>query len=413
MKRTTTVQAGARWSRWVGSLLLVGLVAGLTGSAGAVQPVSNRIACTESALLAAISQANANGGGTITFNCRATTIPMSAGLGTIQDSVVLDGEDRTITMEYTTNFAGCATSDNGIGGPAIGNLRGRNSTIRNLTFKYFLESLQIIGPDNVVERNVFLGHSCSDDAVSTTTVQSRNATIRNNRFQDYRDKAYQMSYGSGTIEGNTFTNTMQPIRGPYDNSQGGVFVIRSNVFTTTGNREGCTGVTIDGTYQIVFERNTLQCFRGLRLGGGTQAIIRDNVIDGNPRQGVLIEDSAVASLSGNTITNNGLSPGTEPAGGVVVWENGQADLGGGALTVVGQALTSRGSNRIQGNGVADVRNLRTGYTVKAEANCWDHQDLASILSQDRAGDVDADPFAAVCGAVGTAPQAPTNFHILR
>ena len=214
-----------------------------------------------------------------------------------------------------TNFTGCSTSDNGIDAPAIGHLRGRNSTVRNLTFRYFLESLQIIGPDNVVEGNVFLGHNCSDDAVSTTTVQARNATIRNNRFQDYRDKAYQMSYGSGTIEGNTFTNTVQPIRGPYDNSQGGLFVIRSNVFTTTGNRESCTGVTIDGTYQLVFERNTMECFRGLRLGGSTQAIVRDNIIDGNPRQGVLIGDSAVVSLSGNTITNNGLSPGSEPGGG--------------------------------------------------------------------------------------------------
>ena len=142
----------------------------------------------------------------------------------------------------------------------------------------------------------------------------------------------------------------------------------------------------------------------------TQAIVRDNVIDGNPRQGVLIGGIAVASLSGNTITNNGLSPGTEPAGGVVVWENGQADLGGGALTIVGQTLTSRGNNRIQGNGVADVRNLRTGYTVKAEANCWDHQVLSTILSTDRAGDVDVDPFAAACGATSshaTAAADPT------
>ena len=145
-----------------------------------------------------------------------------------------------------------------------------------------------------------------------------------------------MSFGSGTIEGNTFTNSVQPIRGPYDNSQGGLFVIRSNVFTTTGNREACTGVTIDGTYQLVIERNTVECFRGLRLSGHTQAIVRDNVIDGNPRQGVLIGGSAVVSLSGNTVTNNGLSPGTEPAGGVVVWETGQADLGGGALTIGGQ-----------------------------------------------------------------------------
>ena len=397
----------------IAPLVLIGLVAWMTSPVGAGQTVSNRVACTQTALLAAITQANANGGGTITFNCSATTIPMTEGLGTIQNGVVLDGEDRRITLEYTTNFTGCSTSNNGIDGPAIGHLRGRNSTVRNLTFKYFLESLQIIGPDNIVEKNVFLAHNCSDDAVSTPNVLATNTIIRNNRFQDYRDKAYQMSFGSGTIEGNTFTNSVQPIRGPYDNSQGGLFVIRSNVFTTTGNREACTGVTIDGTYQLVIERNTVECFRGLRLSGHTQAIVRDNIIDGNPRQGVLIGGSAVVSLSGNTVTNNGLSPGTEPAGGVVVWESAQADLGGGSLTIGGQPVTSRGNNRILGNGVADVRNMRAGYTVKAETNCWDHQVLATILSTDRAGDVDVDPFATACVTGTTSPLSPTNVRVLR
>jgi hypothetical protein len=399
--------------RYLTSCLMVGLVVGLTASLGARQSASTRIACTQSALLAAIGQANVNGGGTITFNCRATAIPMSAGLGTIQDGVVIDGEDRTITLEYTTNFAGCAVGDNGIEGPAIGHFRGRNSIVRNLTFKHFLESLQFIGPDNRAEGNTFLGHRCSDDAVSSTTVQALNSTISNNRFQGYEDKAYQMSFGSGTIEGNTFVDTMQPIVGPYDNSAGGVFVIRSNVITTTGNREECSGVSINGNYRIIFESNTLKCFRGLRFGGQTQAIVRDNLIEGNPREGVLIRENAVASLSGNTVINNGLQPGTEPAGGVVVYDNGRADLGGGALTVVGQALTSRGNNRIQGNGVADVRNLRTGYTLKAEANCWDHQVLATILSQDRTGDVDVEPFAAACEASQTPPQAPTHLRVVR
>jgi hypothetical protein len=98
---------------------------------------------------------------------------------------------------------------------------------------------------------------------------------------------------------------------------------------------------------------------------------------------------------------------------VVFWENGRADLGGGSLTISGQLLTSRGNNRLQGNGVADVRNLRTGYTVKAEANCWDHQVLATILSTDRAGDVDVDPFATACAGGGTPPQIPSNVRILR
>ena len=182
----------------------------------AAQPAA--VACTESALLAAIGQANANGGGTITFTCRNTTIPILAGLGTIADHVVIDGEDRNITLEYTGNFAGCDVGDNGASGPAIGHMRGRRSIVRRLTFRNFLESLQIIGPENTVEKNVFLAHPCSDDGLSTTTMQAVNTRIRNNRFQGYRDKAYQMSYGSGTIEGNTFIDSAQPIRGPYDNT---------------------------------------------------------------------------------------------------------------------------------------------------------------------------------------------------
>ena len=411
MKQSTTAHGGPRRLGPIARLVLIGLGAGLVSSSDVVEAQSSRIACTESALVAAISQANVSGSGTITFNCRATTISMTVGLGTIQNNVVVDGEDRNIILEYTTNFTGCAVGDNGIGGPAIAHLRGRNSVIRNLTFKYFLESIQFIGPDNRVEGNVFLAHRCSDDAVSTTTPQALNATIRGNRFQGYEDKAYQMSFGSGTIDGNTFVDSMQPIVGPYDNSAGGVFVIRSNTITTTGNREECTGVTINGNYQIIFERNTLQCFRGLRLGGVTQAIVRDNLIDGNPREGILIRESAVASISGNTVINNGLSPGTEPAGGVIVYENGRADLGGGALVIGGQALSSPGNNRIQGNGVADVRNLRAGYTLKAEANCWDHQALATIVSQDREGDVDVDPFSTACAE--SPPGAPTNLRIVR
>jgi hypothetical protein len=57
--------------------------------------------------------------------------------------------------------------------------------------------------------------------------------------------------------------------------------------------------------------------------------------------------------------------------------------------------------------------MRTGYTVKAEANCWDHQVLATILSTDRAGDVDVDPFATACTASTTPPLTPTNVRVLR
>jgi parallel beta-helix repeat protein len=375
------------------------------------------VACTESALRAAIGQANAAGGGTITFTCSAATIPMTLGLGDIGNNVVIDGESRNITLAYAGTFSGCDVGDNGVNGPAIGRMSGTHSVIRHLTFRNFLESLQISGPANTVEDSVFTAHSCSDDGLSTTTMQATSTIIRNNRFTGYRDKAYQMSYGSGTIEGNTFIDSAQPIRGPYANTWNGnsigTFVIRNNVMRTTGNREACTGPHVDGTYQLVIEGNTIECFRGLRLDGGTRAIVRNNTIDGNPRLGVLIGGSAVVSLSGNIITNNGLSPGSEPAGGVVVRESGQADLGGGTLTIGGQSITSPGGNRLQGNGGADVRNLRSGYTVRAGSNCWDHTTVTQIETSDRLGTVDVDPVGSVCGpSTGQAPNAPTGLRLV-
>ena len=33
---------------------------------------------------------------------------MTVGLDTIQNNVVIDGEDRNIILQYTTNFAGCS-----------------------------------------------------------------------------------------------------------------------------------------------------------------------------------------------------------------------------------------------------------------------------------------------------------------
>jgi hypothetical protein len=194
----------------------------------------------------------------------------------------------------------------------------------------------------------------------------------------------------------------------------GTFVIRNNVMRTTGNREACTGPRFDGTYQLIVEGNTIQCFRGLRIGGGTQAIVRDNVIDGNPRLGVLLSDHAIVSFSGNSISNNGLSPGSEPAGGVVVSGSAQADLGGGTLTIGGQAVISPGRNRLVGNGVADLRNLRSGYTVKAETNCWDHATAPLAEANDSAGSVDLDPLGSVCGPTTDTqpPSAPTGLRFV-
>ncbi len=225
VRRRPLVHAGDRWCCW--------LPPAASASRGQPPPSPPRSRARNPRCWLRLAQANANGGGTITFTCRDTTIPTLAGLGTSPINVVIDGEDRNVTLEYAGNFAGCDVGDNGASGPAIGHMRGRRSIVRHLTFRNFLESLQIIGPENSVENNVFLAHPCSDDGLSTTTMQAVNTRIRNNRFQGYRDKAYQMSYGSGTIEGNTFIDSAQPIRGPYDNTLANTFVGTSSFATTS------------------------------------------------------------------------------------------------------------------------------------------------------------------------------------
>jgi hypothetical protein len=337
-----------------------------------------------------VAKANAANGGLITFDCRNATIPMRSWLGTLQNRVVIDGGDRNITLEFTANFNGCLPGDNGIRGRPIARLRGQFNAIRNLTFRNFLESLQISGPNNLVEHNRFYGHVCSDDAVSTVRPSALNTVVRGNHFENYTDKAFQLSYGSATVEDNTFTDTAQPIRSPYDNSAGGPIYIRRNTFNTRGVRTTCTGPRIDGNYIVYFEENRLECLRGLRVGGRTAIVVRGNSILGNSRVGVEIKENAVASLSDNIISGNGLAPGSTPAGGVVILDTARVDLGGGSLSIGGQVVASTGNNRLEGNGTHDVRNL-TGSPVSARHNCWDHPNPGDVKAFDTEGAVEVDP----------------------
>jgi parallel beta-helix repeat protein len=397
-----------RVSVWSGLAFGVALGAALmSGSTVGAQSV-NRIACTQSALNAAISQANSAGGGTIVFNCSNTTIGYTTGIGSLEDNVIIDGENRNITIEYVASLSGCAPGDGGGagGGHEIGEMNGSGNVLRNLTFKNFMESFQIKGPNNTVEGNTFLGHDCSDDALSNIEAGATNFVVRNNVFDNYDDKAIQSSYGSGLFEGNTFRNTAQPLRGPYDNSAGGLITIRGNTFTADSPSQ-CDGVRYDGTYNIVFENNThSNCLRGARFAGSVQVLARNNTFIGNDRAGIQLYGSARGSLSGNTFTNNG-------DGGVWVYESAQADLGGGSLSINGQTISSAGGNSLKGGG-RELRN-ETSTMVKAERNCWDPTTVAAVTSQETSGSVDVDPLGTSCGGVPTTPPpaAPTNVRVIR
>ena len=335
------------------------------------------VECTQDSLLKAIKNANRSGGGNITFNCRDTTISMDRGLGHIRNNVHLDGQSKNIVLEYRGRLEGCSVGNNGVKGPPLATLGGRggggnNNAIRGLVFRNFLESIQVYGDNNVIADNEFLAHRCSDDAVSMPGKgASKNTIIRRNFFAGYKDKAIQMSFGSGTIEANTFLDNLAPIRGPYDNSNGGTYGIIDNYFLSSGNRRSCAAVTIDGRYVIHFKGNTLLCLRGLRVGGDTEILVEDNFIEGNDRVGIRLSGRAVASLSGNIIVNNGTKGGSLPSGGVVVTEKARADLGGGSLSIGGHSVASAGNNLLRGNGVANLRNLRPDYSVTADGNCWE------------------------------------------
>jgi len=294
------------------------------------------------------------------------------------------------------------------GGHEIGEMNGSGNVLRNLTFRNFMESFQIKGANNTVEGNTFLGHDCSDDGLSTIEVGARNFVVRNNTFVNYHDKAIQSSYGSGLFEGNTFRDTMQPLRGPYDNSAGGLMTIRGNMFTATSTSR-CDGVRYDGTYNIVFENNThSNCLRGARFAGSVEVLVRNNTFTGNTRAGIQLYENARASLAGNTFNGNSEA-------GVWVYNSAQADLGGGSMSINGTTISSVGNNTLKGNGTRDLRNDTTTI-VKAERNCWDGTSVSQITSQDTSGPVDVDPFATTCTGGGTtppSPRPPTNVRIVR
>jgi hypothetical protein len=287
---------------------------GRAGEPSAQDAGSSFIDCTEASLIAAVAKANDSKGGLITFDCHNATIPIRSWMGRLQNRVVIDGQNKNLTLEFRADFSNCLPGDNGIKGRPIAILDGQFNAIRNLTFRNFLESLQISGPDNLVEHNRFYGHPCSDDGLSMVRPSALNTVVRGNHFENYTDKAFQLSYGGARIEGNTFTNTAQPIRSAYDNSAG----------------------------EPIY------------------------------------------------VTGNGLSPGSTPAGGVVILESAHVDLGGGSVSINGKRLVSPGKNRIQGNGPRDVRNLAS-RSVSARHNCWDHSTPGDVKISDTEGSVEVDP----------------------
>lgn len=390
------------------------------------------VACTQAALEAAIADCG-GASGRITFDCSDTVILLDDADGWAArqlfcDDVIIDGLDRNITFELDPPcFEGfppgsCAPEDLNNDGtcdcPEYENgtgfvvLEGNNNTVRNLSLRYFSEGIHAAGANNTVENVNFTRHC--DDAL--TNQESAVGTVFSNiEILDGCDKCAQVAgdisltsadpesrdYWNATLDDVRFVGCEKPLRA----AQGGRFLLNGCQMVGPGSaRFHCVGPLLStgvGDQQVVHIVDTLidNCTRGLRVGGEVELVVRDSVIRNTRFFGLRASKNAVVSMQGNQVVDNGGRKSTsEPgSGGVVVLADAELDLGGGALTIDGQLVSSTGGNTVCRNKAppriareVDASLLNDpAQVVKAENNTWCSDSPASRVL----GNVDLDPVA--------------------
>jgi parallel beta-helix repeat protein len=375
------------------------------GLLGSTPSWAQRIACTQQAFEDAIQNACPSGDTTITFDCRDTTIPISTssdrGNRVITcDDVVIDGEDRNITIEQDPPCFEGGTCPDTEGGAWFVSLRGDRGVVRNLAVNYFFEGIHVdSGDDNIVE-NISFDRHCDDAFTNyhdTRRTIFRNSTVRNacdKAIQLYGSSSISSSVWNATIDNVTFTNCNDPIRMGDTPSQRGRFHIKNvTVNDPSGGLFFCGYNQWDGGAYILMEDSTVEGCKGWNIHGAMEVRLSNNTFRDNVMRGVLVYGTAKVSLDGNTFSDNGGSSSSNDGyGGVAVKGDGQIDLGGGSLEIDGTTVSSPGNNVLYGNrgpgdSTLDVENA-TSATVRAENNWWGDLDPSDQVS----GSVDHNPF---------------------
>jgi hypothetical protein len=303
--------------------------------------------------------------------------------------MVLDGEQRNITLRYTGPQA-CDQTE----GQNRVEIFGDRNTIRNLTIHGFPDGIHFQSGDGNVADNLRFPVIC-EDAITTggRGFVATNTVVRHSYFYGATDKAIMLSDGSSvTIERSEFVNCQQPIR---NGGSHGRAVVRDNVF-----RGASSGVRFDGGARgwfLLFEGNAVSdASFGVRVYGDAQATIRRNTLQRGTRTGravgVYVFNRGRARLADNTVTGYDNSPDSHA---VLIQDAAEVDLGGGQVEIDGTSESSPGRNTFR-NGRRgaphDVRN-DTATAMKAEGNSWDHVVVREVEQYDVFGPVDVDPLS--------------------
>lgn len=300
----------------------------------------------------------------------------------------------------------CPSVNDGLTNKWLFRLTGVGDTVKNLTYRYFMEGLRLEAQSVLVD-NV-IGEWPGDDAASnppgtvTPDVTIQNSTFRNacdKNLQLYGDNVAGASAYDVTLLNNTFENSSSAIR---VSGSAGRFYIEGNTFRPNSPPNSLVSdkgpyIGDDGSAVapiVYWKGNTVTgTTRGLRLTGATQFIsLGGNTFSSNTHRGLVACSTARARIFQDTFTNNGVgSSGSTDCstvngqGGVAVGNTAIVDAGGGSLALDGQAAASSGGgNTFSGNQAnttpQDFQNSASG-TMSATNNCWttSSNPAASIL----------------------------------
>lgn len=408
-----------------------------------------RIDCTDDAYVQALNDICTAGGGTINFNCRDTVIAIDTGtysngdrdIPVGCDNVVIDGEDRNITLQPASLWRDQNVCGNGSEScdadaddvpdacpnteslPRFMMIRSDNNSIRNLKIAWWGDGINFDGGSSTsASGNVVSGVTCEypgddcfvNEGIGIASVGAFDNTIESSVINNACDKAMQhygrASWSDGKYDLKIIDVTCNNCKQPLRMTDTGRVLVRNFVVRASSPPHpqfSCDrGIRADGTSDtiITVEGGSFSDCKGAGIYVSTdpQVIVRGGTVFRDNTVGLQVSENSRGSVEDATFEGNGRG----------IWlssSSGSLDAGGGSVTFTYEgSVSSAGRNTFLGSSSWDVDNDRTGYTLMAEGNCWNGGDPAATVS----GEVDYEPRQTDCSGGGgnDPPATPSNLR---